>query len=181
MAMSARQREILAEARATLAKRDRTSSSQPEVVYKRHDDAVVERSAAVASGGSEEPWWQRVENYVDTRIMELAEDAGKQTWEWLAEVRREVELLRRELAVVRGEVAAVERLRDLQNEVAEARAEVPKVPAIVDQLEAKQSRLERELAKTRTNSAPCGQISALPITGSQSSTRPRRRDRRRSS
>jgi len=50
--LAARQREILAQARAHLAKtqdRDRTSARRAEVIYKQNDDAMIERTAATAS------------------------------------------------------------------------------------------------------------------------------------
>src|SRR5262249_42113761 len=150
MFTTARRDKILAEAHAHLAKkqdRERTSARQPEIVYKRHDDAVVERSAAAASGS--EPWWDRVEDYVWRCLHEFAADAGKQTVEWLDEIRREQAILQREIAQLREQVGLERGLKELRSEVEQARAEVPKLPAIVERLEAKHARLSRELETTR--------------------------------
>jgi predicted RNase H-like nuclease (RuvC/YqgF family) len=60
-----------------------------------------------------------------------------------------LELLRRELATVRDEVAVERGLRDLRSEIEDARAQVPKLPAIAARLEAGQERLRREIETTQ--------------------------------
>jgi hypothetical protein len=62
-------------------------------------------------------------------------------------------VLRRELTVLRHEVGVERGLRDLRRQVVAAQKAVPNMPAIVAEsisdLEGKQARLERELAKTK--------------------------------
>jgi hypothetical protein len=169
MFSSARKAGILAEAAANLRKREpvangsrfgRDPSREPELVFKAKDDARVpagarapsESSAAVA-GSEQQSWWQ----WVDARIAaclaahgeEVGEAVGDFCGQQVAALKRELELLRRELATVRDEVAVKNGLRDLQNEVAAARSEAPKVPALAARLEARQERLAREVETTK--------------------------------
>jgi hypothetical protein len=84
---SAQRQEILAEARATLAKpadpaeREKaTPSRRVELIYKTRANGAVprapsERRASVAS--SELPWWEWVERCVDARLEAAAEGMGE--------------------------------------------------------------------------------------------------------
>jgi len=154
MYTSARQQEILAQAHANLAKHDRTSAREYEVVYKRHDDAVVERSAAVASGSEQgEPWKQWVESHVDARLNEVGEAIIEAVFSHFGpktkELKRENELLQREVTQLREQVGLERGLKDLRSEVEQARSEVPKLPTVVQRLEEGQARLHGEIATTK--------------------------------
>src|SRR2546423_10767137 len=52
MFTSARQRDIVAEARAILAKGDRISAREPEVVFKTREDAAVARTSSARSAAA---------------------------------------------------------------------------------------------------------------------------------
>ena len=75
-------------------------------------------------------------------------------------LRRELELLRREFTVLQEQVGLERGLRDLRDEVAEARKQMPKVPAIEQRLRAEatiarvdigveQSKLRHDLEATK--------------------------------
>src|SRR5262249_10980375 len=64
-------------------------------------------------------------------------------------LKRENELLQREVTQLREQVGLERGLRELRNEVEEARSQVPRVPDLVSGLEKTQKHLERELAKTK--------------------------------
>jgi hypothetical protein len=152
---------ILAEARANVAKRESTSSRQPELVYKTRTNAAPsarvpsERSAAVASGSSE-VWWQWVDKRIDAGLEAAAEGMGQAVGEFHDEAMREIAALKRELDLTRDEVRVLREqlglsreLAGLRSDVAQARAEVPRMPAIAAKLQSGQERLERELEATK--------------------------------
>ena len=155
MYTAAERQKILSEAHTNIAakKRERTTSSSArgfELVQKTREDALVERSAAATSAGSEHQSWQEwVSDFVYARIAEFAEDAGKQTVRWLDEIRREQKLLEREVVQLREQLAIERGLASLRDEVADARAQVPKVPELVERLETQQARFKSELEKTQ--------------------------------
>jgi chromosome segregation ATPase len=64
-------------------------------------------------------------------------------------LKRELTLLQREFGVLRDEAKVERGLHDLRDEIAQARAQVPNVPAIAAQLEADQRALQRELDETK--------------------------------
>jgi outer membrane murein-binding lipoprotein Lpp len=155
------QREgILAEARANLSKKTtevRTRTS-PEIVYKTHVNAPPardERTTPVASG-AEVPWWEWVERCVDGRLTATVEGIGQAAGELhdealrsIATLKRELDQLRQEVTALREQVGLERGLRDLREQVDQARSEVPKVPALVAGLEKGQARLRREVAATK--------------------------------
>jgi hypothetical protein len=151
--LSSRQEEIIRNARETLAgkhERRATSSSsrEPEIVHKRRDDAaVVERTAA--SSGSTQSWADWVEDCIQTRLMEAAEEMGKVTGEWLEEIRREQALLRREITQLREQVALERGLKALREEVEAAKNDVPKLPQITQRLEEGQAQLLGKVERMR--------------------------------
>jgi hypothetical protein len=161
MFTSAQRQGILAEARANIAKRhDRTlssSSRQPELIYKKREDAAVasapsQRGASVASE-TEQAWWQ----WVDARIEAALEAHGEVVGEALGDFcgpqfaaqKGELELLRREVTQLREQVGLERGLRELRSEVEEARGQVPRLPEIVGQFKTEQARLQREVETTR--------------------------------
>jgi hypothetical protein len=162
MFTSAQRQGILAEARANIAKHDRTSSSRFDLVYKTKDDARApagddgrassERSAAVASG-SELPWWEWVDRRIEACLEAHDESVGTQVGDFCGPqfmaMKRELELLRREVTQLREQVGLERGLRDLRSEVEDARAQVPKLPAIVEGFERRQERLQREVETTK--------------------------------
>jgi hypothetical protein len=70
-----------------------------------------------------------------------------------ASTRRELELCKRELALLQKEIGLERELRALHEDVAAAKAEIPKLPAIAAQLEAGQKRLREELATVKDKHA----------------------------
>src|SRR5262249_30884140 len=88
MFTAARQREILAQAHANLAKKeDRSSLRQPEIIYKTRDNAAVASAPSERGASAASEWAEWVENRIQARLMEFAEDTGKVTGEWLEEIR----------------------------------------------------------------------------------------------
>ena len=151
-----RQMEILAQAHANLAKQpDRTSSRQPEIVYKTNDNAAVpaERAVADRSASVEGSWQQWVDDFVDARLNEFGEAIMEAVFSHLGpktkELKRENELLQREITQLREQVNLERGLRDLRSEVEQARAEVPKLPAIAQKLEEGQARLHGEISRIK--------------------------------
>ena len=116
------------------------------------DGASVERRAS-AKSGSEMAWWEwvdkRIGQHLEGFAVEAAEGMAEFVGKKVSPLKRELELQRRELDVLRMEV----NVKALQEEVRAARAAVPKLPEIVAELisdlESKQVRLERELAKVK--------------------------------
>jgi hypothetical protein len=98
---------------------------------------------------TEQPWQEWVADFVYDRLKEFAEDAGKQTVQWLEELRRELELQGREIVQLREQVGFERGLRELRSEVASAKNEIPKMPAIVQRLEESHARLVGEMARTK--------------------------------
>jgi hypothetical protein len=164
---SAAQREgILAEARANIAarataERESTSSRQPEIIYKRRDDAVAgsppahapsERGAAVESG-SELSWWQWVDARIESRLELHGEAVGTAIGDFcgpeLAAMRREIKLLQREITQLREQIGIERGLQALRDEIEAAKSEVPRVPEIAARLEKEQVRLRCELERTQ--------------------------------
>jgi predicted RNase H-like nuclease (RuvC/YqgF family) len=98
-------------------------------------------------------WWQWVDTRIDARLEAHGESVGEALGDFcgpqFAAMKRELELLRREVVQLREQVGLERELKELRSEVGQARGEIPKVPAIVEQLEAKQARLKRELETTR--------------------------------
>ena len=155
---------ILAQSRAILAEKNAPAAearTQPsDLVYKRRDDAAVEpsarasseRSTSVASGSSELPWWQWVDERIAACLEAYGEEIGTAIGDFcgpeLAAMRREIKLLQRELVQLREQIAVERGLKALREEVEVARRVVPKVPALVEQLEAGQDKLRRELKTT---------------------------------
>lgn len=100
---SAQRDEILAEARANLAKRN-PSSRQPELVYKARDNGAVpsERrtSTAAASGSSELPWWQWVDERIARSLEAHGEEIGTAIGDFcgpqFAALKRQIQLLERD-------------------------------------------------------------------------------------
>jgi chromosome segregation ATPase len=97
-------------------------------------------------------WWEWVDRRMDYRLDAMTEATGQVLCQFRAEARdevdiakRELALLRRELTVLREEVGLERGLRDLRDEVEEARAKIPKF----ERLEAKQARLQCELDATK--------------------------------
>jgi chromosome segregation ATPase len=89
-------------------------------------------------------------------LREKLAEARAQQEEKDAVARYEVGLVRRELVTLREELGLERKFKILHEEIAEARADIPKLPAIEARLdaeqkhlEAEQARLERELAKTK--------------------------------
>jgi hypothetical protein len=166
----------MAEARANIRERNAlpkpaAARTVPELVYKTHvetrangnDDRVVTAvtsAAATAETAASDPWWVWVEKHCEYRASVLLEATGEVLGEFRAQarehcerevgsVKRELELLRREFTVLRDEVGVERGLRDLHDEVAQTRKQVPKIPALVTQLETEQARLQRELDETK--------------------------------
>jgi hypothetical protein len=154
---------IEAEARANVAKlhsaeREPAPSRQPELVYKTHVNdspparSPFQRSTSVASGSSELPWWQWVDERIAACLEAYGEEIGTAIGDFcgpeLAAMRREIKLLQRELVQLREQIAVERGLKALREEVEVARRVVPKVPALVEQLEAGQDKLRRELKTT---------------------------------
>jgi hypothetical protein len=145
---------ILAEARANAAKREfgtpertsestRSSSRQFEIVHKTQvNDAAGSPPARAPSGRrtsvesvSDLNWWEWVDRRIDARLEAAAEGMGRVLGEFhdealreVAAVKRELELLRQEFAVLRDQVGLERGLRDLREEVEQARSEVPGWP-----------------------------------------------------
>jgi hypothetical protein len=150
---SAQREAILTETRELLRRTAGIGGQQhePEIIYKDRDNALVdhalsERSTSVASG-SELPWQEWVKSYVDANNEGVGEALAKYCEQTIAPLRRELELLQQQFTVLREQVGLERGLAALREEVNVARAAVPKVPTIVEKLEAGQKRLERE-AKT---------------------------------
>jgi len=168
MAMSqfsaARQEGILAEAAANLRRRDQSSL---DLVVKTRDDARVppgdaddgavrarsERSVSVASGSSELSWWEWTERFVDARLEAHGESIGTVIGEFcgqqIAPLKREIELLRREVIQLREQVGLERELKELRGQIETAKNQVPKVPELVSGLKQDQTRLQREVARTK--------------------------------
>jgi hypothetical protein len=128
------------------------------------DSASVERTPCsrnvTAKDASKMPWTDWVDAYVEDRLDAYSRDVGqvigtkaRETREPLEEenrvLKREFELLRREFTILKHEVGLERGLRELRDEVAEARKQVPKFPAIASRLEAEQVRLQHELDATK--------------------------------
>jgi hypothetical protein len=166
---SAQRQQILSEARrniaarANVAERESASSHRPEipgVIYKtRVDDArsrsaraLSERSAA-AESRSELPWWEWVDQRLEARLEAVYEGVGTAIADYcgpqVAALKRELELVRQEFAVLQQQVGLASGLKALREEVDRAVASVPRVPALVEQLEAGQAELKRELKATK--------------------------------
>jgi hypothetical protein len=157
---SAQRAGILAEARANLAKRtnlaerEATSSRQSEIIYKtNHDAAVGSSPARSTSAGAELPWWQWVDERLESCLEANNEGVGVALAEYCAQeiapLKRELELLQREVTQLREQVGLERGLRDLRTQVEVARAQVPKIPEIAARLEREQGRLQRELESTQ--------------------------------
>jgi hypothetical protein len=136
---SARRREAAAERRDDIVNR-----AGVELVYKTNHDARVSAPAAVPSDDDGDF------NAIQCDIL------AHLVSELRAETRDAFGKLEREIFVLRSELALERQVRALHDEVAAARAEVPKLPEIESRADAKQSklaaeqkRLERELAKTQ--------------------------------
>jgi predicted nucleic acid-binding Zn-ribbon protein len=153
MFTSARRQEILAQAHANLAKKhDRTSAREYEVVYKRHDEAVVERRATAASG-SEQSWAEWVDGRITAAIAAAGEGVGEAIGDLydpqFAALKRELEVLRREVVQLREQVGLERELKELKDQVETAKNGMPRLPEIVGQFKSEQARLKRELETTR--------------------------------
>ena len=141
----------MAEARQNVAHlKPKSSSTKRDIVYK---TAVQPPPAAGAVAGSEQAWWQWVEEHVEARFATLSDAVGEVIGTLVKEARdeteqcvRELELLKREFGVLRDEVGVEHRLRDLRTEVIKAQRQVPKVPAIEARL-----RAEALIAGTKTD------------------------------
>ena len=148
---SAERARIMAEARQNVAHlKPKSSSTKRDIVYK---TAVQPPPAAGAVAGSEQAWWQWVEEHVEARFATLSDAVGEVIGTLVKEARdeteqcvRELELLKREFGVLRDEVGVEHRLRDLRTEVIKAQRQVPKVPAIEARL-----RAEALIAGTKTD------------------------------
>jgi hypothetical protein len=169
---------ILAEARANIRERDPAAQPKPaaaramQLVYKTHDDARVaddndDRATAAAASAfataetaARDPGWRWVERHVEYRASVFMEATGEALGEIRAQAREhcenevsalkhELKLLKREFRVLQSEVGVERGLRNLHDEVAQTRKQVPKVPALVAELEATQAQLQRELDATK--------------------------------
>jgi len=157
MFTSAQRQGILAEARANLAKHEpsgqRVSSRQPEIVYKRRDDAAVGSASAASVASESESWSQWVDRRIENELEQVYEVVGTTLGEYVAQqvapLKRELALLQREVVQLREQVGLERVLKSLRDEVEAARSEVPKVPALVAQLEKDQAHLKREVRTTR--------------------------------
>jgi hypothetical protein len=142
MYSAAERQRILGEARKNISKHE----------LSKDDDAVVERSAAAASG-SEQAWWQWVDARIAACLEEHGESVGTAMGDFcgpqFAALKRELEVTRDEVRVLREQVGLARELAGLRAEVAQAKSEVPKLPAIAQRLEEGQARLQRELTKTK--------------------------------
>jgi hypothetical protein len=154
-----RARELVTGRRVSTTSRSstthRTDQSRHGLVHKTYepptdDDQTANGAAATRVSATEQPWWERVQEYVDYRVDVLRDAVGEalgtvtnKLCEQLeredAVLKRENKLLRREFAVLREEVRVERGLRDLHEEVAEARKQMPKVPAIAERLRAEQN------------------------------------------
>ena len=123
-----------------------------ELVYKTNPNARVPAPPASA------PAVAHVDGYAfnDHQADILARLVAEQRKQMRAHVAAEVEGFKREIFVLREEMRLEREVRALHDEVAAARADVPKIPEIEARTDAKQSklaaeqkRLERELAKTK--------------------------------
>ena len=133
-------------------------SQQLGIIHKTRDNArIVDGDSSPARANAEQAWWEWVTEHVGHRLRAYSEGLSEEIGEAMAEyvgqrvgpLERELELLRREFTVLRQEVGVERGLRDLRAEVAAARKEVPKLPAIASRLEAEQARLQRELDATK--------------------------------
>jgi hypothetical protein len=77
-------------------------------------------------------------------VVELRQERRAEIQEKVDPLERELKLLRHEFIVLREDFALAKSLHDLRSEVAEARKSVPKLPAIVDEFDARQADLEAE-------------------------------------
>jgi hypothetical protein len=137
------------------------------------DSSSVERAPCsrnvTAKDASKMPWTDWVDARLDYERSVMTDALGEVLGEFRAQARehcerevgivaRELDLTRREFAVLQKEVGVERGLRQLQDDVAEAQKQVPKVPAIAARLDAEQSslkaeqaRLQRELEATTKN------------------------------
>jgi hypothetical protein len=159
----------------------RRSDQSTKLVHKtrmaRDDDfaepATTTRAvtAPAATSSEQQPWWEWVQEHVDYRFNVLSEACGtalgemtRDLWDQAkkadASLKADVKLLRREIALLREEVKAERGLHELNRQVAEARAEMPKLPAIEARLRgeasiarvdigAEQAKLRAELETTK--------------------------------
>jgi hypothetical protein len=169
MFTQAHAQRVMAQARVILAneKRDRASahdrSSAPklDLVFKTRDDAQLPaddadddddtaraRSVSVASG-SELPWQEWVESFVDDRLLAAVDQIGKEAGELLDELRRELRLLQREIVQVREQLGLARELKELRGQIETAKNQVPKLPELMSGLKQDQTRLQREVARTK--------------------------------
>jgi chromosome segregation ATPase len=91
----------------------------------------------------------RIAACLETHSEAVGEAIGEYCGQKLAAMKGQVELLEREIAQLREQIAVERGLKALREQVDQARAEVPKVPALVEQLEAGEARLQRELKTTK--------------------------------
>ena len=113
----------------------------------RRRDTQTEREPAVTPLPDETARWQRwIEEYVAAQLVVMDEVIGRaiamERRDFRAALKTEVDLIRRELDVLRTEVG----VRNLQSEVAAARADVPKLPDIEARVSAKQTEMRKEIA-----------------------------------
>jgi chromosome segregation ATPase len=125
-------------------------------VHKTHfnaDDHDADATAASAPATATDiPWWEWVQQHCDYRMDMMREAVAHvigQTRREVDGLKRELTLLQREFGVLRDEAKVERGLHDLRDEIAQARAQVPNVPAIAAQLEADQRALQRELDETK--------------------------------
>jgi hypothetical protein len=155
---AAQARGVLAEAHSNLRRRDQSSLG---LTFKTKDDAqlaaddadddddtVRARSVSVASG-SELPWQEWVESFVDGRLLAAVDQIGKEAGELLDELRRELRLLQREIVQLREQVGLERELKELRGQIETAKNQVPKLPELVSGLKQDQTRLQREVERTR--------------------------------
>jgi hypothetical protein len=129
------------------------------LVYKDRDNAhvagdssAVERALparrASAESGSDMAWQDWVEERIEQHLEPLNEVIGQAMAEWVGQrldpLERELALLRHEFICLREDVALAKSLHELREEVATARKQIPKVPAIEARLGAEQTRLVAE-------------------------------------
>jgi chromosome segregation ATPase len=156
---SAAQRdEILDQSRELLRRTAHIGGQQHrevEIIYKRRDDALVDHapSERSTSAGSELSWAEWVDQRIAACLEPLYESVGTAMGEYVgqqvAALKRQIELLEREIVQLREQFAIERGLRDLRSEVEAARAEVPKLPAIMGRFEKEQEGLRREVEKQK--------------------------------
>jgi hypothetical protein len=155
-------REALAAANATLegAALSRRSPTELGLLIKdKHDALVAPHASSKVTKALEQQtpptreakceMTNSLREFLVGIVVELRRERRAEIQKAVDPLERELKLLRHEFVILRQDVALAKSLHDLHDEVAEARKQVPKLPAIVADLEADQARLERELDATK--------------------------------